>query len=294
MTHLPMRGLLFSSLAALLCQTASAQPLPQPEPEAPEQPAAQSEDDMAAARTHFASGKRAHDAGNYSLASEQYLKAYELYPQPLFLYNVAQVKRLSGDGEGAVIYYEKYLALDPNGPGANNSRQLLGELNKVIAARKAKQKRDAEQSTPEQLPPPVEVRAIDTKKPEAIVPVEIALPAPPQAHPGRGLKIAGIASASVGILALGISGYYGSQAKSKQDELNGFQGVWSPAQERIYSDGESAQGRMLISASIGLGALLTGGVLYMLGSRKDGAVEQMSVVPSLGDGTTGLSLSGQF
>jgi len=61
-----------------------------------------SKETIATARQHFQSGKKAHDAKSYDIAATEYLLAYEMYPQPLFIYNVAQVKRLAGDTAAAI------------------------------------------------------------------------------------------------------------------------------------------------------------------------------------------------
>ncbi len=265
----------------------------QPDNRTPDAPSAEQ---IALARDHYALGKKAHDAKDYSTAAEEYIKAYEIYPQPLFLYNVGQVKRLAADDEGAIEFYERYLAQDPDGPGVANTKRLLVELHKsVLEAKKAKEKQ--EKSNQKKLPiEPIIPVVVSPEITLPIAPKEIVVPPPPPKkteNPGRGLKIAGASTAIIGILALGVSGFYGAKALSKNDEINTFKGVWTPENDSLYDDGESADTRMMISAGLGGAALVTGAVLYFLGTRKNSS-ERISVAPTLSDTQTGVSVSGSF
>ncbi len=56
--------------------------------------------------------KEAYKAGEFSEAAELLEQAYELFPIPVLLYNLARAKESAGDGPGAVSAYHRYLDSD--------------------------------------------------------------------------------------------------------------------------------------------------------------------------------------
>ena len=87
-----------------------------------------SEADRAIARKKFLKAKELHAAHKYREAAAAYLEAYERFPAPAFLYNVAQVYRLAGDRERALENYRKYLELEPDGEGSADAREFVAAL----------------------------------------------------------------------------------------------------------------------------------------------------------------------
>lgn len=274
-----------------LLLSASAEPLlAQPDaptdesPEAPEV-APPTAEQVASAREHYARGKAAQDAGEFDVASEEYLAAYDAFPQPLLLYNVAQVKRLGGASEEAIEYYEKYLAADPEGPGAVNSREIVAELREALAQDKPpEQIKVPKEDEPDSLPiePPEPEIAIPLLEPEPKIDSKNSSSGKSS---GKNLKIAGLSTAGFGLVALGAGAVFGLRAASKSDEVSSFEGVWSEEQNQLFDDGESAERLMIVSTSIGAAALVTGGLLYYMGVRRDTQSEQVHV------GVTGDSVS---
>jgi tetratricopeptide (TPR) repeat protein len=277
--------LLSASAEPLLAQPAPAPDAPTDEsPEAPEATPPTAEQ-VASAREHYARGKAAQDAGDFDVASEEYLEAYEAFPQPLLLYNVAQVKRLGGSSAEAIKYYEKYLAADPDGPGAVNSREIVAELREALAQDKPpEQIKVPKEDEPDSLP-------IEPPEPEITIPLLDPDPTvggkknSQGKSSGKTLKIAGLSTAGFGLVALGAGAVFGLRAASKSDEVSSFEGVWSEEQNQLFDDGESAESLMIVSTSIGAAALVTGGLLYYMGLRKETHSEQVHV------GVTGDSVS---
>jgi tetratricopeptide (TPR) repeat protein len=239
---------------------------------------------VTAAREHYARGKAAQDAGEYEAASEAYQAAFEAFPQPLLLYNVAQVKRLSGANDEAIAYYEKYLALDPSGPGAANAREIVAEL------RAAK----------EQDKPPIE--PLDPKEDEARslpieppAPPDIVIPLlepKPKTSSGRTLKIVGLSAAGLGVVGIGAGVLFGLKAKSKSDSISNFEGQWDEGKNQLFDDGESAERLMFISMTVGAASVIAGAVLYYMGTRKDARSERLEV--GVNDASVTLSITGYY
>jgi tetratricopeptide (TPR) repeat protein len=280
------------TLCAALAAGASpllAQPLAPPTPpDAP--PLAPSESDkptaeqVTAAREHYAKGKAAQDAGEFETASEEYLAAYAASPQPLLLYNVAQVKRLSGANDEAIEYYEKYLTLDPDGPGAANSREIVAELR----AAKEQDKPPIEPLLPEEE----EARSLPIEPPgppDIVIPI---LEPKRKAPSGKTLKIMGISTAGLGVVAIGAGVIFGLKARSKSDEVSSYEGRWDETKNQLFDDGESAERLMLISTTVGAAAVITGGVLYYMGARKDARAERLEV--GVNDSGVTVSITGYY
>jgi tetratricopeptide (TPR) repeat protein len=112
---------------------------------APNKSPAQQQIDLS--RLHFEAAKVAMKRGDYQAAVTEYLAAYQLYPDPEFLFNVGKVYQLAGNEPEALTYYQKYLDLDPDGRGAADARTAIDELRRSIAA-----KQDAARRA--EVPPP--------------------------------------------------------------------------------------------------------------------------------------------
>jgi tetratricopeptide (TPR) repeat protein len=139
-------------IAGLAPAVARAQTPPEDEP-----PAAT--EDKARARVYFEraetlkhSGSARAEAGDmagaraaYTEAASVYLRAFELFPHAAFLYNAAQMQRLSGQSAKALASYQRYLAVDPEGDKAGEARAHIAELRRERApsARTATSRRDA-------------------------------------------------------------------------------------------------------------------------------------------------------
>jgi tetratricopeptide (TPR) repeat protein len=58
----------------------------------------------------FAESDQHYKAGEFEQAADLLRQAYDLYPEPLLLYNLARALEGLGDTEGAITQYERYLA----------------------------------------------------------------------------------------------------------------------------------------------------------------------------------------
>jgi len=128
------------------------------------------------------------------------------------------------------------------------------------------------------VPPPVEQVAVASAVPEV-------------AHPGRGLRIAGIACGVVGLASVGTAVYFYTQAKSYSDKVSG-QTVPNPSDE---SAGKHAQTMQWVFYGAGAAAIATGTVLYVLGWQAgDSGGARAGIAPIFGPGVAGISAQGAF
>jgi hypothetical protein len=73
--------------------------------------AAPDEATLKVARSHFEKGNAAYNLGKFDEAIGWYTKAYEAWPNPDFLYNVAQAHRQAGHCSQALYLYNRYLQI---------------------------------------------------------------------------------------------------------------------------------------------------------------------------------------
>lgn len=161
---------------------------------------AQSDDQVARARTHFEAGRALYQLGNYTEALREFAAGYQLAPRPQFLLNLGQCYRKLDDLGRAREMYQRYLhdapASDPERPQA---QQLLGEIDQQIAEHKA-----ASAPPPSTGPPPVVVAA------PASLALTQAAPPPRKSWIKRNWWIIPVGAALVGV-GVGLGVYYGTR-----------------------------------------------------------------------------------
>lgn len=106
-------------------------------------------DKKAEAKARFQQGDAHLQAGAYQAAIDEFLKAYELFPNDRIHFNIAQAYRLKGDREKALEHYLKYLNAVAGGDTADEARRHTAALRRALAeeaeaARLKKEKAAAE------------------------------------------------------------------------------------------------------------------------------------------------------
>ena len=261
-------------------------------------PALAQEDHRARARELFRQGEEHLAAKRYDEAVAAYQAAYDLAPLPALLYNIGQAHRLGGHVDEAIAAYEKYLAVEPNGKASKEARAHLEKLRKERAAR------------PRPIEPVVEPDAAEREHEaptyrETAPPEEadrepaVAAPPPPRERDdrapsprraGSGLRIAGWTAAGVGLLALGVGGYYAKSASDLADDVTmQDDGAWTQSDDDLLEKGEAANRNAIIGFAAGGALIVTGAVLLYLGYGADDT-PAVAVTPT----TSGFVVAGTF
>lgn len=94
----------------------------------------------------FEDSDRAYKAGEFEKAAELLREAYELYPEPLLLYNLGRAQEGLGDTAGAVESYERYLAEAQE----IKDRGAIERRVETLKAQLAKQREDARRRAAEE------------------------------------------------------------------------------------------------------------------------------------------------
>jgi hypothetical protein len=139
---------------------------------------------------------------------------------------------------------------------------------------------DAQPPLPAPAPVPVAVQPSPT-------PVATVQTPQPSENQGRGLRIAGIVSASVGVAAVATGIAFGLHASSLQDEA--YTGTYNDSK---LQDSKSFRTLQWVSIGIGSAAVVTGGVLYYLGASAKNT--PVAFAPLVTPGMGGAAVFGRF
>jgi len=283
-----LRYLLLGTMIAIASVRVHAQPAP-------------AVDKNKVARQYVDAGLAAKDSGDYDTAIDLYAKAYELVPNPLLVFNMAEANRLAGRVDEALKQYTDYLSRDPKGIRAQAARDEIErieaakeEARKVEETRKAEEARRLEQArkleaarAAEQTRQAREHPAIRTSEPTSTdeSPRGNAVPTDePQPH-GRSLRLSGIGIGSAGVVTLGIGIGFGLHAQSLADQAS--RSV-DPAKVRA---GERAN-TIAITGMIAGPLLIAGGAALWWWGYTQGNHERIVLAPMVSDQLTGLSIAG--
>jgi hypothetical protein len=106
---------------------------------------------------HFDKGKTHYDLGRFDEAVAEFEKAYELYQDAVYLFNIAQAHRQKGDAVKAIFFYKRFLAADPQNPKRANVEKRIKELEEI-----AKKQEENRQKPPEDVSKPGDPEKPDT------------------------------------------------------------------------------------------------------------------------------------
>ena len=107
--------------------------------------------DEATARKNYDAGERAYNLGDFDKAAELFKQAYEDWPEPAFLFNIAQTYRQKGDCKQAAFFYKRFLALKQNDTKKPIKPELQKEVEKRIVELDECTRREIANRPPDQL-----------------------------------------------------------------------------------------------------------------------------------------------
>lgn len=107
--------------------------------------------DEATARRDFDAGERAYNLGDFNKAVELFKKAYEEWPEPAFLFNIAQTYRQAGDCKQALFFYKRFLALKQTDTKKPIKPELKREVEQRIVELEECMRRELANKPPDQL-----------------------------------------------------------------------------------------------------------------------------------------------
>lgn len=106
-------------------------------PKAAAAPTLTKEEASRQAKDAFSEGTSFFSLGKWNEAIECWQRGFQIKPDPIFLYNIAQAYRLGENHEQALFFYKSYLRNAPKASNREEVQDKMRELEKVIAARKS-------------------------------------------------------------------------------------------------------------------------------------------------------------
>lgn len=101
------------------------------------------------AQGYFKRGVKLYNLGHFQEAIPEFEKAYDLDPQPILLFNIAQSHRQNGNKERALFFYRRYLEQEPNAAKRADVEQRMKELAQAL-----QQENEQKQKPPTEVTPP--------------------------------------------------------------------------------------------------------------------------------------------
>jgi tetratricopeptide (TPR) repeat protein len=87
----------------------------------------------ASGRAHFQRGQRLSASGDYAAAYREFAAGYALTERPLFLFNMGEAARASGDVARARENYVAFLRADPHNALAITAQERIDDLDRAAA-----------------------------------------------------------------------------------------------------------------------------------------------------------------
>ncbi len=221
----------------------------------------------------------------YLESAAKYLAAYALFPASDFLFNAAEMYKYAEDREHAIEYYKRYLAEAPEGRGAEEARTSLEALQRKLDEEEHKKQEDIERANAAQT-------LVDEKREADLVVDNIASAETTAAgaEGGANLRIAGLVGLSVGVVLVGVGGYYAVDSGNISDKVSA-----SPDfQPGLEQDGKDAERNAYIFSGVGAAAIVGGAILYFVVGKDSGESNSVSLLPTLRNNSVAASLIGTF
>lgn len=248
------------------------------------QPGPPTSSDIQASEKAYAEGRAHYDLREWDQAIAKFKEAYRLRPSDAAsLFNIAQSYRLKGDCVEALSFYRTYRRNFPGEKNIDKVDQFIQEMETCAQTRSTEPTQPAgpdpgSTTTPTTTPPTTS----PTPTPSTTAPPPIApapLPPPRDDHAGRGMKLGGLAVGGVGVALVAVGAVSAVSASSKAGDLEDLP-MFDPDLDK---EGKRAALRARILLGVGGAAVVTGVVLYVVGSKQAERASSVAVVPH-GDG----------
>jgi tetratricopeptide (TPR) repeat protein len=241
-------------LALVLARSAAAQP--------------DSTDPKDQAETLYKEGAHQYELHEYATAIDDFKRAYALFAEPTILFDIAQAYRMLHDCDNATAFYRDYVRAKPDGEDRDAAIKRGDEMDACAA----EQRRQREQVAPHPVP----------------ITTVTAVPATPR---NRGIKIAGIIAAGVGVAIAGAGVYFSLDAADKARQLEQACMVSCVAGDVTSIDqaGETSQDRALALYVIGGSAIAIGTGMFVWATLHAGS-ETIRVAPVAGGATVSTTI----
>jgi tetratricopeptide (TPR) repeat protein len=242
-------------------------------------------DSLERAMSAYNRGQEHYKGARYKEALVAFKEAATLYASPDFQYNIARCYEKLERYDEAVLAYETYLSTKPDAADRSDVEASIEFLNGKIEQAEARQRQQSEAAV-------VTTTTAEEPKDE-----------PDQPKPDKPFILAGAIIGGVGA-AVGLGGGigFGVAARNRSDDVFFVQEEGNPDDltrdetETLADEGKRFETLQIATAVAGGVLAVTGVALLVVGLRnkKYNASLRASLVPQLGPGQAGLTLTGRF
>jgi tetratricopeptide (TPR) repeat protein len=228
------------------------------------------------AESAYKRGQALYMKDDYEGAAKQFKAAYDLDPDPVYLFNIAQAMRLANKCADASAYYKRFLVEAKKAPNEEVVKQYIVEVDEC-----AKQ-----QEPPKVEPPPVE------QTPEPIV-----QPPAEEQRSGGTKRLIGYGVTGFGAVSLGLGFYFMTRVSHWETVANdacpGGSCEWNQTaiDDRTDADKHGKRAEKLMVGGWIVGAAAVGAGVYLIltgGPRAESS--SIAITPT----SNGAMISGSF
>ncbi len=115
------------------------------------------------ARSLYEDGLKQYNLGHFDVALQDFESAYQAKPDPAFLFNIGQCRRMLGQPQQAILAYRAYLRELPDAPNRGDVHALVTEMEKELVRR-------AQETPPTGTIPPTKPSVAPTPEPQPVSP----------------------------------------------------------------------------------------------------------------------------
>jgi len=235
-------------------------------------------------------------AGDYSKGVAILAELYVSTRDATYIYNQARCFEQNGRYEDAIFRFREYQrkradAGQPPDASADkhiaDCRALLDEQRPAVvspAARAAEAGPASAATEPASVGVPVSSSGHESEA------ADLEVVSPSSRSPGAAMRIAGIATAALGVAGVTTGVILHLKVNSLANQLEGGPLSYSRNTE---STRKSYKTGSIVAYGVGAACLVGGATLYLLGYR-EGKRAQVAVLPTAGSGQLGLSVQGAF
>ena len=199
---------------------------------------------QAQAEALYAEGSKHYNLREYAPAIDAFKRAYSLYPEPTFLFDIAQAYRLLNDCETSAVFYRNYVRAKPDADDRDQAEKLAGEMSTCAAEQKRERDNQHER---------------ERERERVAVPPTLPPPPPPSGH--RGLQVVGLVTAGVGVALAGAGVYFSLDASDKAHRIEQLCATSCNATDVASSDTSGKS-----SSHLAIGMYVIGGLAVGVGS----------------------------
>lgn len=230
--------------------------------------------DKTAGAAEAQAGQKLYEDNQFKDAAAHFAHAYELDPQPAYLFDAAQAYRFAKDCTNAAKLYRQFVDVAKQAQNLDKVKRYITEMDECSTVQPS-------------APQPVQPRVEPTPPQEPLPPRDV-----PDGDPGAGKRHLGIALGVLGVVGIAAGVHYTIEVGKDNDNADSCRSTSSCSMMRINqvnSDGDKHHWLAVGGYSLGGAAIVGGIVLYVLGKSSATSEHGVTLVPTRNGAALGFT-----